>query len=216
MLREVVDGNCVGGCCCAYRSRYVPQPPSRTSPAGESTAKSCSLEWRQVDFNAREVTLDPGKTKNGEGRTFPMTCELREVLEQQRAITENLQRQLKVVCPRVFHRSGRPIKSFRVHSERPCRRWMSGSCAARLPANRSPQSRARGRPGARGNADDGAQDPERVRAIQYRERWRPPRGRQASRYRDRDNFRDNREKSAIGLESLKFANPCATIVSSVR
>ena len=33
---------------------------------------------------------------------------------------------------------------------------------------------------------------------------------------DRDNFRDNREKSAIGLESLKFANPCATIVSSVR
>lgn len=79
------------------------------------------LEWRQVDFGAGEVRLDPGKTKNGEGRTFPMTRELREVLEQQRAITENLQRQLKIVCPRVFHRSGRPIKSFRVAFRTACR-----------------------------------------------------------------------------------------------
>ena len=78
------------------------------------------LEWRQVDFGAGEVRLDPGKTKNGEGRTFPMTRDLREVLEQQRAITENLQRQLKVVCPRVFHRSGRPIKSFRVAFRTAC------------------------------------------------------------------------------------------------
>lgn len=78
------------------------------------------LEWRQVDFGAGEVRLDPGKTKNGEGRTFPMTRELREVLEQQRTITENLQRQLKVVCPRVFHRSGRPIKSFRVAFRSAC------------------------------------------------------------------------------------------------
>lgn len=79
-----------------------------------------SLEWRQVDFGASEVRLDPGKTKNGEGRTFPMTRDLREVLEQQKAITENLQRQFKVVCPRVFHRSGRPIKSFRVAFRTAC------------------------------------------------------------------------------------------------
>jgi integrase len=78
------------------------------------------LEWRQVDFGAGEVRLDPGKTKNWEGRTFPMTRELREVLEQQRAITENLRRQLKVVCPRVFHRAGRPIKSFRVAFRSAC------------------------------------------------------------------------------------------------
>jgi hypothetical protein len=39
------------------------------------------LEWRQVDFAAGEVRLDPGKTKNGEGRTFPMTRDLREVPE---------------------------------------------------------------------------------------------------------------------------------------
>jgi integrase len=79
-----------------------------------------SLEWRQVDFGAGEVRLDPGKTKNGEGRTFPMTRDLRELLEAQKAITENLQRQCKVVCPRVFHRSGRPIKSFRVAFRTAC------------------------------------------------------------------------------------------------
>ena len=79
-----------------------------------------SLEWRQVDFGAGEVRLDPGKTKNGEGRTFPMTRELRELLDQQRTITENLQRRLKVVCPRVFHRAGRPIKSFRVAFRTAC------------------------------------------------------------------------------------------------
>jgi len=87
------------------------------------------LEWRQVDFGAGEVRLDPGKTKNGEGRTFPMTRELREVLEQQRAITENLQRQLKVVCPRVFHRLGRPIKSFRVAFRSAC---VEAGCPGRV------------------------------------------------------------------------------------
>jgi integrase len=73
-----------------------------------------------VDFGAGEVRLDPGKTKNGEGRTFPMTRDLRELLEEQKAITENLQRQCKVVCPRVFHRAGRPIKSFRVAFRTAC------------------------------------------------------------------------------------------------
>lgn len=87
------------------------------------------LEWRQVDFGAGEVRLDPGKTKNGEGRTFPMTRELREVLEQQRVITENHQRQFKVVCPRVFHRSGRPIKSFRVAFRSAC---VEAGCPGRV------------------------------------------------------------------------------------
>ncbi|HET9868789.1 MAG TPA: tyrosine-type recombinase/integrase, partial [Nitrospira sp.] len=36
-------------------------------------------------------------------------------------MTENLQRQLKVVCPRVFHPAGRPIKSFRVAFRSACK-----------------------------------------------------------------------------------------------
>jgi integrase len=91
-----------------------------------------SLEWRQVDFGAGEVRLDPGKTKNGQGRTFPMTRDLRELLDQQRVITENLQRKLKVVCPRVFvfHRVGQPIKSFRVAFRTACRET---GCPGRIP-----------------------------------------------------------------------------------
>jgi hypothetical protein len=30
------------------------------------------IEWRQVDLQAREIRLDSGSTKNGEGRAFRM------------------------------------------------------------------------------------------------------------------------------------------------
>jgi integrase len=39
-----------------------------------------TLEWRQVDFNAGEVRLDPETTKNREARVFPMTDDLRALL----------------------------------------------------------------------------------------------------------------------------------------
>jgi integrase len=38
------------------------------------------LEWRQIDFAAGEVRLNPGQTKNREGRVFPFTPELRSLL----------------------------------------------------------------------------------------------------------------------------------------
>ncbi len=96
------------------------------------------LESRQVDLVAGEVRLDPGKTKNGEGRTFPMTPDLRELLDYQRTITENLQRRLKVVRPRVFHRGGRPIKSFRAAFRTAC---TEAGCPGRPPARLLPDGR---------------------------------------------------------------------------
>lgn len=42
-----------------------------------------TLEWRQVDFVVGEIRLEPGTTKNKEGRTFPMSRELRRVLDAQ-------------------------------------------------------------------------------------------------------------------------------------
>ena len=50
------------------------------------------LEWRQVDMKAGEVRLDPGTTKNGEARTFPLTTALRRVLEDQQTVAERLKR----------------------------------------------------------------------------------------------------------------------------
>lgn len=48
------------------------------------------LEWAQVDMEVGEVRLDPGATKNDEGRVFPFTMELRRVLEEQQQIAEEL------------------------------------------------------------------------------------------------------------------------------
>ena len=40
------------------------------------------LQWRQVDLKAGEVRLDPGTTKNLEGRVFYLTSELQELLKR--------------------------------------------------------------------------------------------------------------------------------------
>jgi integrase len=61
------------------------------------------LEWRQVDLEAGEVRLDPGTTKNGEGRVFPFTDDLRELLEEQHREHLKLRKSGKVQ-PRVFFR----------------------------------------------------------------------------------------------------------------
>jgi integrase len=88
-----------------------------------------SLQWRQVDFAAGTVTLDPGTTKNREGRTFPMTIELRELLERQRAYTDEVQRRRDLLCAQVFHRDGRPIRTFRRAFRSAC---TSAGCPGRL------------------------------------------------------------------------------------
>ena len=60
------------------------------------------LEWRQVDMDVGEVRLDPGATKNGEGRVFPFTIELRRVLEQQQEIADTLRTERGVTARYVF------------------------------------------------------------------------------------------------------------------
>lgn len=66
-------------------------------------------EWRHVDLIEGEIRLDPGETKNGEPRLFPykLIPELAEVIERQRADTNEVQRQTGQVIPWLFHRNGR-------------------------------------------------------------------------------------------------------------
>jgi integrase len=78
-------------------------------------------QWRHVDFVNGWLRLDPGETKNGEGRMFPLTPELRAVLEAQRAHTHALERQQGRVIPWVFHRDGVPIRSLRRPFRKACR-----------------------------------------------------------------------------------------------
>jgi integrase len=96
------------------------------------------LEWRQVDFAERlnpsqrlpgTVRLDPGTTKNDEGRVFPFTDELHAVLEAQWAEAERLRRR-GTLCPLVFHRDGTPIKRFEKLWKEACR---AAGCPGRIP-----------------------------------------------------------------------------------
>jgi len=67
------------------------------------TSEVLPLEWRQVDFTAGEVRLDAGTTKNREGRVFPLTDDLRRLLDEQR--TEHLRlKKAGQIEPWVFFR----------------------------------------------------------------------------------------------------------------
>ncbi|HMK77173.1 MAG TPA: site-specific integrase [Thermodesulfobacteriota bacterium] len=65
-----------------------------------------SLTWGRVDLKEGKVWLDPGETKNEEGRTFYLTRELIEVMRA-------LHRNRRLDCAHVFHRNGKVIKGFR-------------------------------------------------------------------------------------------------------
>ena len=97
------------------------------------------IKWRQVDLAGGEVRLDPGSTKNRDGRVFPLTTELRELLERRLDARQRLEHD-GVICPWVFFRmraQGRrgpkrpkPIRSFGKAWTTACR--MAG-CPARIP-----------------------------------------------------------------------------------
>ena len=57
--------------------------------------------------------LDPGETKNEEGRTLYMNAELLNEMHK-------LQANRHVGCPYVFHRDGDPIKGFRKAGDKVC------------------------------------------------------------------------------------------------
>jgi integrase len=75
-----------------------------------------------LNLDAGWLRLEPGETKNREGRMFPLTPELREVLHRQVARNEAIQRDTGQIIPWLFHRNGAPIRSFRRAWVGACRR----------------------------------------------------------------------------------------------
>jgi integrase len=66
-----------------------------------------------VDLEAGWLRLDPGESKNGEGRMFPLTPELRATLGRQLERTRAIEKETGQIIPWLFHREGRPVGSFR-------------------------------------------------------------------------------------------------------
>ena len=73
-----------------------------------------------VDLEAGWLRLDPGESKNGEGRMFPITPELKAVLKAQLERTRSFELATGQVVPWLFHREGKPIRDFRWAWEKAC------------------------------------------------------------------------------------------------
>jgi integrase len=71
-----------------------------------------SREWHHVDFKGGWLRLEPGETKNKEGRQFPLTPPLRALLEAQKAKADALARSTNKITPWVFFRENGRIKDF--------------------------------------------------------------------------------------------------------
>lgn len=87
-----------------------------------------TLTWRQVDLKAGVVRLEPGMTKNKEGRTFPISAlpALNELLKDQRSRTDQAEESRGKTVPWVFHRNGKRITSIR-------HQWKKACAAAGVP-----------------------------------------------------------------------------------
>ncbi len=82
------------------------------------------LTWPQVDFQGGIVRLEPGTTKNDDGRVFPFSVlpPLEALLRRQRECTLEIQRAMGRIVPWVFHRNGARIRDFRSVWQTACRR----------------------------------------------------------------------------------------------
>ena len=64
-----------------------------------------SRQWQHVDFAKGWLRLEPGQSKNKQGRMFPLTAEeLRAVLETQRERVREIERETGAIIPWVFVR----------------------------------------------------------------------------------------------------------------
>lgn len=87
-----------------------------------------SRDWRHVDFDAGWIRLDPGETKNKEGRQFPLTPRLRKVLEAQRSRCRELEKLTGRMIPYVFFRSEGTFEGQRIRN--PDKQWQKAREAA--------------------------------------------------------------------------------------
>jgi integrase len=81
---------------------------------GWRAGEAKGLTWAGVDFDAGVVRLEPGVTKNREGREFPFAAfpALGQLLRAQRDHTSTVEKARGCIIPYIFHRNGRRIRSY--------------------------------------------------------------------------------------------------------
>jgi integrase len=73
------------------------------------TSELATRQWRHLDLKAGWMRLEPGETKGGEGRQFPLIPELRASLQAQQRATRAAEKRSGSVVPWVFHHDGAPL-----------------------------------------------------------------------------------------------------------
>jgi integrase len=113
-----------------------------------------SRQWRHVDLDAGWLRLDPGEGKTAEGRMFPLTPELRTLLEGQRQRVSDLERATDQIIPWIFYSSGgNAYQEFSLCVGQSLQRCRSpGATRSRLPPHFRPQ------PGAGGSSSIGGDE----------------------------------------------------------
>lgn len=106
---------------------------------GWRTRETLLLQWRNLDVKSKTIRLDPGTTKNRDGRTLPYGAipELRTLIARRKDLTKATEREHGVVVPWVFFRgAGEPLVSGKSQS-RPIhelyKEWRAATVAAGLP-----------------------------------------------------------------------------------
>ncbi|MEK7823990.1 MAG: site-specific integrase [Candidatus Eisenbacteria bacterium] len=82
---------------------------------GWRRGEALGLRWRDVDFKAGTARLEPGTTKNDEGRTYPFAAHpaLADLLRRQRESASRIERERGRIVNAVFHGpDGRAIADF--------------------------------------------------------------------------------------------------------
>jgi len=74
--------------------------------SGWRSKEAMTLEWRDVDLPGGMIRLRRENNKIKKGRSLPLLGELHAVIERRAQVR-------RLDCPFVFHRNGKPIKSFR-------------------------------------------------------------------------------------------------------
>ncbi len=141
-------------------------------------------QWRHLDLANGWLSLDPGEGKTKQPRQFPLTGELKTVLEAQRERVRSIEHATGQIVPWVFcHDDGSPIRSFRTTWKKASLRgWRTRPARPRFQAHRGPQPRTRRRATQRGDEDGGPRDGVYLSPLCNRGQWNAPgRGAQARR-----------------------------------
>jgi integrase len=100
----------------------------RTRPVAAQRSTVWWVKLRQLDLEAGTLRLDPGTTKNDEGRLVYLTPELARLLGEQLERIRALERKTGRIIPALFpylrgrRRVGQPRRDFRKAWETACRK----------------------------------------------------------------------------------------------